>query len=249
MTTRRLNQILETRNIRGLLLPPQEKSTALDLNWDRFSAVTFGYSLLRPELHMVANHEYRNMRRLMKELHCRGYKRPGLLGFKSSAARAQYTWLAAFMLEQLEVEESNRITPLIMEEWNDFSFLNWYETYEPDVIVTGLTRIVDCLDRYGIKAPENVGLGFHGIHDPDIKVSGIQKNAYQIGVMATDLVVDMLQRNETGVPRFPKRHLIEGVWSEGETLRPRSRGQAAVYFDGSRKMNLNFPQEKSEIVL
>ena len=40
------------------------------------------------------------------------------------------------------------------------------------------------------------------------------------GQMAVDLLVDMLHRNEKGVPLLPQQLLIDGSWNEGRTLRP-----------------------------
>jgi hypothetical protein len=46
----------------------------------------------------------------------------------------------------------------------------------------------------------------------------MKKNSFQIGVMAVDLLVDMLHRNERGIPTIPYRLMVEGSWCEGKTL-------------------------------
>src|SRR5271165_2282536 len=45
MTGRRMTQILWTRGIQGILLPPQERICSIDLDWDKLSAVTVGCHL------------------------------------------------------------------------------------------------------------------------------------------------------------------------------------------------------------
>jgi LacI family transcriptional regulator len=47
----------------------------------------------------------------------------------------------------------------------------------------------------------------------------MKKNSFQIGVMAVDLLVDMLHRNERGIPIRPYLMMVEGSWVEGNTLR------------------------------
>jgi LacI family transcriptional regulator len=47
----------------------------------------------------------------------------------------------------------------------------------------------------------------------------MKKNSLQIGVMAVDLLIDMLHRNERGVPLYPYLLMVEGTWVEGNTLR------------------------------
>jgi LacI family transcriptional regulator len=47
----------------------------------------------------------------------------------------------------------------------------------------------------------------------------MRKNSFQLGVMAVDLLVDMLHRNERGIPVRPYLLMVEGSWVEGNTLR------------------------------
>jgi DNA-binding LacI/PurR family transcriptional regulator len=82
MTGERMNRILWTRGIRGVLLPPQEQLTSIELEWGSLSAVTFGYTLRHPRLHLVSNHEYRTMGTLFAELEKRGYQRIGLVNLR-----------------------------------------------------------------------------------------------------------------------------------------------------------------------
>jgi hypothetical protein len=50
-------------------------------------------------------------------------------------------------------------------------------------------------------------------------LSGVYQNGPEIGVAAADALVAMLQRNERGVPRFPRALLIEGSWAQGTTTK------------------------------
>jgi hypothetical protein len=46
--------------------------------------------------------------------------------------------------------------------------------------------------------------------------------------MAVDLLVDMMHRNERGIPPIPYRLMVEGSWCEGKTLLSLHRSQAPV---------------------
>ena len=71
------SQVLRNRSIRGLLLPPQPTpNSTLDLDWDEFSAVSFGFTLTQPSLHNVALDHFRSVQKLMRNLHQMGYRRP-----------------------------------------------------------------------------------------------------------------------------------------------------------------------------
>jgi hypothetical protein len=56
----------------------------------------------------------------------------------------------------------------------------------------------------------------------------MKKNSFQIGVMAVDLLVDMMHRNERGVPPIPYRLMVEGSWCEGKTLLSLHRTQTSL---------------------
>src|ERR1043166_7237444 len=55
MTARRMNDVLKTRGIRGLLVGPVPRQIGhVSLDWSRFAAVVLGYSVWQPSLHRTA---------------------------------------------------------------------------------------------------------------------------------------------------------------------------------------------------
>ena len=219
MTGERMSRILWTRGIQGVLLPPQEHLTRIDLDWDSLSAVTFGYTLAHPRLHLVSNHEYRTMGTLFAELEKRYYQRVGLVNLREHDKRVDNNWLAAYLVEQTRLEPENQLPPLVLEEWNTKTFLSWVEHFRPDAIVTRLPEVLLSLRRAGYNVPDDVGVAYHTLDEKSRCFSGMKKNSFQIGVMAIDLLIDMLHRNERGIPGRPYLLMVEGSWVEGNTLR------------------------------
>ncbi len=219
MTASRMSQILWTRGIQGVLLPPQEQLTTLDLAWENLSAVTFGYTLLRPRLHMISNHEYRTMGALFTELVRRQYTRVGLVDLRDHDERVDHNWSAAYLVEQQRLSPKNRLPPLLLPDWDSNAFLAWVKRYRPDVIVTKLPEVLCTLKKAGIGVPDEIGVAFHSLDEKVHSLSGMKKNSFQIGVMAVDLLVDMLHRGERGLPTLPSLLMVEGAWCEGNTLR------------------------------
>jgi LacI family transcriptional regulator len=222
MNGRRMSGILRTRGIQGLLLPPQERLCALDLEWEHFSAVTFGYTLVQPRLHLVSNHEYRTMGTLFAELFRRGYRHVGLVDLREHDERVDHNWLAAYLIEQHRLVAGGQLPPLILDRWDDADFLAWVRRHQPEVIVTKLPRVLECLDHAGCRVPDEIGVAFHSLDEAPRQLSGMKKNALQIGMMAVDHVIDMIHRNERGLPELPQLFMVEGSWVEGGTLRPRT---------------------------
>jgi LacI family transcriptional regulator len=227
MTTRRMSSILHTRGIQGLLLPPQERLCTLDLDWQHFSPVAFGYTLLKPRLHLVSNHEYRTMGTLFAELKSRQYQQVGLVDLREHDERVDHNWLAAYLIEQHRLTPGRKLPPLILDQWDDARFLEWVQANRPEAIVTKLPDVLDCLTRAGYRVPDDIGVAFHSLDEGPRQLSGMKKNAFTLGVMALDLVIDMIHRNERGLPQLPHLLMIEGSWIEGRTIRPTSAGVPA----------------------
>ena len=219
MTGQRMSRILWTRGIQGVLLPPQEHLSRIDLAWDNLSAVTFGYTLVHPRLHLVSNHEYRTTGTLFAELEKRDYQRVGLVNLREHDKRVDNNWLAAYLVEQTRLQPEHRLPPLVLDQWNTKTFLSWVEHYRPDAIVTRLPEVLRSLRRAGYSVPDDVGVAFHTLDEKSRFLSGMRKNSFQLGVMAVDLLVDMLHRNERGIPVRPYLLMVEGSWVEGNTLR------------------------------
>ena len=81
-------------------------------------------------------------------------------------------------------------------------------------------EVIRSLRRAGYRVPDDVGVAYHTLDEKSLCLSGMKKNSFQIGEMAVDLLIDMLHRNERGVPVHPYLLMVEGSWVEGNTLRP-----------------------------
>ncbi len=77
--------------------------------------MTIGYTLLNPKLHLIYHHDFRMMSALLAELAGRGYRRIGLLELREHDARAEHTWLAAFLAAQHGDGATTKVPPLMLE--------------------------------------------------------------------------------------------------------------------------------------
>ena len=69
MTPARIRQILTTRGIRGILLPPQRMpGTKIEMDFSGFSTVMIGNTLESPKLHRVGPSQFENSRTLASRL-------------------------------------------------------------------------------------------------------------------------------------------------------------------------------------
>jgi hypothetical protein len=77
------------------------------------------------------------------------------------------------------------------------------------------------LERMGRRVPRDVGLiDLAGDH-PERGYAGVYAEPAALGALAIDMLVGLMQRNETGVPRDQHEILLTGEWRDGTTLPPR----------------------------
>ncbi len=75
----RFNQITTTRNIHGLMIAPlSQKRQTLEVSWERFASVAYGYSVTKPEIHRVSPDYYHSMFNILRRCQKAGWERVGL---------------------------------------------------------------------------------------------------------------------------------------------------------------------------
>lgn len=230
MTARRASQVLLHRGIRGLLLCPLPISRGhLSLQWEKFSAVSFGYSLLRPRLHLFSAAHFRAIITCMRKLRARGFQRVGMVTSHAMDQRMDRMWTAAYRAELPKLPQSQAIPiHLYFDGKNHDSaaarkqiektFLKWYRDYKPEVILTSSSPISAWLKAGGYQVPRDVAVVSAALQEGEPVLAGIAEASRAIGSAAADFLVSMLQRGEHGLPAVPQRVLLEGSWLEGKTL-------------------------------
>jgi ribose transport system substrate-binding protein len=221
MSAARLSQVLLTRNIPGLLFPPLAVvEGGLEMAWDKFAAVTCGYSMSEPSLHRVSHHQFRSMLLLLTRLRELGYERPGLVLCQSLAERELHPWLTGFQMESGKGAR-RRVPPLLLaeERASRQRFGKWLEQHRPDVVIGSHEHVLEWVQETGREVPEE--MGFVALDCPTLNgsISGIYQNGPEVGVAAAELLVGMLHWNELGLPAMPRTLLIEGSWVQGTTTR------------------------------
>jgi DNA-binding LacI/PurR family transcriptional regulator len=222
ITPEQLSSILYRRSVPGLIIAPlPEAHGQLRMEWNHFSAVAIGYSLLNPQLHRVTTNRFQGMRLAVKHLRQLGYRRLGLALRLDQDARVDHQWGAAFAWEQQHTEAKFRTAPLVVPEsdWNERNFARWFKANKPDVILAYDPEIIEWLKRLDCRVPGDVGFAHLWTPDTSGKFAGIYHNPPAIGTASVDFLVGMIQRNERGLPASSQTLLLDTSWQEGKTLR------------------------------
>lgn len=221
MTEQRFCDILDTRNIHGLVIAPLPPGGGeLNLTWERFATATIGYSMIAPDLHRASNHQYGTISVALRELSRRGYRRIGLALSAETDRRVKHHWSAGMLVYQQQIPEVDRVPVLAADGPFGRHFAAWFSEHRPDVILSQERQVTRVLDTLGLRVPEDVGFAHLALDDREIsQCAGMHQNSELVGAAAVDLVDAQLRRNERGVPSVPKTVLVPGRWISGPTVR------------------------------
>lgn len=213
----RLERVLESRNIQGVILAPLMKAGNLDqMNWSQWSAAALGNSLLSPRIHRVTHHQFHGMMLILENLIRKGYRRIGLALEKQVDDKVDRNWTSCLTGYQLRIPAKDRV-PVYLSNLDPKPLSAWLKKHRPDVVI-GHEGLYFWLNQLGIRIPEE--LSYANVSLPSelrANFSGLDQNWKLVGAAAVDSVVAQIYRNERGVPENPKTIMLEGTWVDGET--------------------------------
>jgi len=215
-TPRRFTQILLTRNILGLILPPlYSTQDALPVDWEHFGVISIGHSHAIPAHRVVHNH-FTAMRTALAACRQRGRQRIGFVLPRRLHEKVGKLWLAGYVVDQFEHGGRRaQMPPLLIEnEAGHAEFAAWLRRHRPDAIVglLNLTPLAQWVEAAGLAGEVELVTLDHGAADGGF--GGIFHDHPRIGATAVDQLVSLLERNERGLPAHPTGIYIEGRWVE-----------------------------------
>lgn len=219
----RIENILLTRNIRGILIPPQRGAAPIwdKIRWENFSVVSISRRTEPPFPHVVTSAQANNAMLAFDRMRGLGYKR---IAFAGPLAR-QRMWGAGFALAQAEMPPGSHIPPFLVpgEEFANSGqkLREWIQRYEPDAILTEYQALPDLLQRIGIRVPEDIGLAATSVLDEPEIDAGIYQNSEEIGRVAALTLISLIHDHDRGMPRIHREILVKGKWLDGKSLPPR----------------------------
>ncbi len=221
---RRLSQILWTQNVQGLVVAPLPvENPPMDIDWERFAAVSLDYSMADPVLHRVVDDHACGIERLVQETDRRGYRRPGIILRAPQNIRTRHSRLGAFLAQTHLHPRWRTVPPLILPEdrWDSREFSRWVRREKPDVILTEEPEVMSAAARLGLRIPRDVGVVFFHQERPARRLTGLRVLAEEVGRTAGSVLMRLIETNERGVPPMPNTTLVSSLtWHEGRTLRP-----------------------------
>jgi LacI family transcriptional regulator/LacI family repressor for deo operon, udp, cdd, tsx, nupC, and nupG len=220
LTPQRVASVLAAQNVRGVLVCPQpHPAMTLGFPWQDFSAVTFGYTLKSPRLHTVTAAHYQAMLHTMRSLRKLGYKRIGLFLHEEHDRRTEHSYMSGYLMAE-KLDAPKDPLPALTAGYDDTAALkNWVSACEPDVVVSCSYRIPTLLASTGLAKRRLPDMACPALPNASFGLAGVVESSVEIGSVAVNFLVGMIQRGEQGSPPSPYRIHVEGHWLMGKTLR------------------------------
>ena len=226
ITVSRLDSILQSRGIHGvLLLPSWFAPDWSELNWSNYAAVYTDYLIDRPALHCVCCNHYRSMMGLLTRLIDRGYRRPGFYVERGRDERTQHRFGSAFRTFQETHPEVEQVPILVVEDRRQKEFETWFRRHQPDVVISHFTDVIDWMEGCGARVPQTHGFATLNTVYAKRPSAGLDQQPRELGARAVELLIAQLQRNELGIPAWPTTTTVPARWVEGPTVRKPKKPQ------------------------
>lgn len=233
LTPARLQDILLTRNIRGILIPPGPVTSDWSrFEWSHFAAVKFGRAAEPfPAFPMVTSAQATNAALAFRKMTERGYRRIGYFGY----ATRIWTFLGGFLQElALSNTATDTVPPMLLEPTLNAQVLSnkteiakavarfrqWLEAHRPDAILTDTNDLELILKAASVQIPRGIPVASLNVTSTSFD-SGIYQNPEEIGRVAALMLISLLNENARGVPAIHREILIQGSWVDGKSLPPR----------------------------
>lgn len=223
MPVARLQKILLTRNVRGILIPPHRNGLNLPgLDWSYFSIVRFGASVKHPRAHIVTSDQTKCGALAFSQIHQMGYERIGYVSARRFERNTKGNFRAGYLSSQDDLTPLKRhLPPFIIEEEMEAAacdaFGRWMKKYKPDALICTEGRLSGYLQQLGYKVPHDVGAATISLLDGNFD-SGVDQNSYEIGRVAMSTLAGLVHQNERGIPEHCRRILVEGRWVDGKSM-------------------------------
>jgi len=222
---RKIQKILHSRGIAGVILPSLERAQHAVQPWEGFTVVCIGEHHLLLEsskIQLEAIHEHHkvnsnylyNIHLAFWKLRKIGCERIGLAISGYADQESDYAYSSSFLRGQFDVPAKRRVPILFSNATPDVTA--WAKKHRPDAVICNHSDVLGAVKKAGFKVPQDVKIAHLNLATDVAGLLGVDRRMDLLGSAAVDMLTAHLIRNETGVPPYAKAMSIQGVWVGGD---------------------------------
>jgi LacI family transcriptional regulator len=245
MTAKRLHQIAHTRYVRGLLIPGTVNTLMEEgFPWEQYTVVCIRERQLgQVDWHRTNAASRQNIQTAFNQLRDLGYRRIAFAGgiyIRDEQAQAQmlqfnagkvssrefllqegiWAQLSGFLCSQAFIPKRERIHPFLFNSEPGVALTplaEWLKKVRPEAVISNGRTIMEAAEAAGLRVPEDLAIAHTHLDDDVQGWAGINPHLIRQARSAVDMLCAQIERNERGVPEFPKLMHIKGEWCDGWT--------------------------------
>lgn len=229
MSSRRLNSVLGSRNIPGLLVPARFEPADLfeGIDWAQFASVVMGFSASKSRLHRLAADTCAGFVMMLEKARALGYRRIGVVASEDYGVIVnQGIFYAACYLRDRWIREQVPCEILLYhfpspDERERPGIAAWLKQHRPDVVL-GEDIAWKTICELGWRIPQDVA--FMSVDwSPEFPLIGGMNQHHELhGALAVDIVVGQVNQNQRGLPAAPGASLVPCGWEDGLSIPPKA---------------------------
>jgi DNA-binding LacI/PurR family transcriptional regulator len=221
----RLNRILHTRGIRGVIVAGLMHENHLPARflptWQNFPCVVTGVRTRDPSLSFASTDQHMLTLRAVENVLRLGYQRPALVLDHVIDRLIEGRFTSGMLIGQQNLPATRRLRPFYKVKeahQNRALFHEWFVREKPDVILTLYHDVMHWLKGMHIRVPEDIGVVQLEWREDHPELAGMNQHNDVTGEAAAEMVISMIYNGECGIPVFPRATFIDSTWVNGKTV-------------------------------
>jgi DNA-binding LacI/PurR family transcriptional regulator len=222
LSPERLHQVLQTRNIRGVVLPPHPPGGGWhEFPWDDYAVVGFGRAGNGPRGHRILPSAASNVALALRQLRAFGYRQIGCLAGDGLLRQAGYCMADCVPALRMDFHAELPLLDLaaVPEDEAPARVRDWVRAYRLDAVVADDAATGGWLAKAGLSVPGELALATLAAGSWDNE-AGIDPELADIGRTAVRMLDELLRETiSRTAPRY-RQVAVEGTWTDGESAPP-----------------------------
>lgn len=231
LSPERLNQILVTRSITGVIIGGVSMDTRrIGMEWHRFSTVRIESRHVDLAVDTVSGDQRLAVRLAVRNLRRLGYRRIGLTTARADERRLGEPMTSGFLVEENTLAEEHRVPPYLYSAQTgpegDPGLIEWIRKYKIEAVISNWGNVPDVLREAGMRIPDDIVYAALDIRKIDSDVAGVMQNHELVGRTAVEHLAILLHTHQRGELSAPATTYVPGFWRDGMTAPPRAESVA-----------------------